>query len=881
MKMKTCVFVAMHVLYLFIAVSFVHAWSGEASFDQMSRETMLRRASEMTNFSWTPYKQIKNQTSPNYPYLTYSPGTVYDGEPYCFYSIPAQNWSDFYSAVNNTTGGNTVYGNECSSFVSIAWGLPKRYNTTAFDCDADNKTTICGNYNPATDDFVTSLGAAGSGANVDLRPGDAFVLSGSHIILFESYWYDVRGTKIGINAYEQTTAVNKRAVYRKEYWTWDRLVSYRPIRRNKIDEGNYEFVTKWGGAGTLSGLFNFPMGIHVDSAGKVYVADTGNDRLQIFTDNGVFLSQLGATGVCGNGNNQFCGISDVETDISGNIYAVDASSVRKFAGDGTFLSKWGSSKGTGNGQFDGINGITVDKTGNFYVTDGMNDRVQKLTSNGTYLTQWGTYGAGNRQFFYPYGIAVDMFNNIYVSDYQNQRIQKFNSDTTFNRAWGSQGFSDGLFNYPAGVTVDLSGNVYVADVNNARIQKFGSNGDFLTKWGAYGVAYDNHPENGNFNLPFGVAVDSALNVYVADTYNNRIQKFKPVSLYPTRPLSLTATAISSNQIRIDWTDNSNNESGFNIVRKTGLRGTYEVIAQDVSANATTYTDTVPSSGTYFYTVYAKNGGLYSAYSNEASATAKTAVADIMDVPSGTYEYTYDLISAPILNLDPSASKPSAFANTISSGAGVSVLNVSDPYYGTGLTDGTLTFRVAFLPFAAPVDIYVGVYAPAIDPLYWWYDSDNAGQPNTTGIAAIWRENTIGPIDEVIFADMPVSSIPPAPYFFYTVVVPAGDTSFSNYYLWDTSFEVRPRCTDLPTMIPRSTWAYFSTLQLAFNGVFNGETIQSEAQDFVENPDFNRNVSATLKGGYYCGYTMSPSHSVIKGTLTISNGTVTIENIVLK
>jgi DNA-binding beta-propeller fold protein YncE len=90
---------------------------------------------------------------------------------------------------------------------------------------------------------------------------------------------------------------------------------------------------------------------------------------------------------------------------------------------------------------------------------------------------------------------------------------------SFITKWGSSGTADGQFSFPFGVAVDSSGNVYVADWGNDRIQKFNSNGTFITKWGSRGNA------DGQLSDPNGVAVDSSGNVYVADWGNDRIQKF--------------------------------------------------------------------------------------------------------------------------------------------------------------------------------------------------------------------------------------------------------------------------------------------------------------------------------------------------------------------
>ena len=93
------------------------------------------------------------------------------------------------------------------------------------------------------------------------------------------------------------------------------------------------------------------------------------------------------------------------------------------------------------------------------------------------------------------------------------------SPPAFCTQWGSYGTGPGQFNNPYGVAVDASGNVYVVESDNHRIQKFTSNGEYITQWGSYGTG------PGQFDWPQGVAIDASGNVYVADTDNNRIQLF--------------------------------------------------------------------------------------------------------------------------------------------------------------------------------------------------------------------------------------------------------------------------------------------------------------------------------------------------------------------
>jgi len=88
------------------------------------------------------------------------------------------------------------------------------------------------------------------------------------------------------------------------------------------------------------------------------------------------------------------------------------------------------------------------------------------------------------------------------------------------------------------------------------------------------------------------------------------------------------------------------------------------------------------------------------------------------------------------------------------------------------------------------------------------------------------------------------------------------------------------CTNLPIMVTGATPVYFSSLQSAFNGVASGVTIDIEGINFTENPNFNGNKAVTLKGGYDCDYVADSSYSKITGTLTISNGTVTVSNLII-
>ena len=245
------------------------------------------------------------------------------------------------------------------------------------------------------------------------------------------------------------------------------------------------FDLQWGSVGTGNGNFTLPTRAATDSSGNVYVSDTGNHRIQ------------------------------------------------KFNSSGTFITKWGATllglpvAGTGDGEFNPPPGVATDSSSNVYVADTNNNRIQKFSSSGGFLTKWGSVGTGNGQFSLPSGIATDSSDNVYVADTGNNRIQKFSSSGSFITAWGSVGTGDGQFSLPSGVATDSSGNVYVADAGNSRIQKFDSSGTFITKWGSAGAG------NGQFGTTLDVATGSHGNVIVADGTNNRIQKFRPSGTFIT------------------------------------------------------------------------------------------------------------------------------------------------------------------------------------------------------------------------------------------------------------------------------------------------------------------------------------------------------------
>ena len=237
-------------------------------------------------------------------------------------------------------------------------------------------------------------------------------------------------------------------------------------------------VGEAGVFGSDNDHFNDPRGVAFDSSGKLYVAECGNHRVQIFSSEGVWGARLG-TG-SGPGNDEFSCPSGVAVDGSGNIYVADADNhrIQIFDQDRIYLATLGvtGTSGSDNGHFNWPNDVEVDAAGDVYVADTFNHRVQKFDSSGVWQMTLGTTGqcgSDNNHFCEPWGVAVDPSGNIYVAEKFNPRVQVFHSSGaylgTIGGAWGSQ---DGQFRELYGLDVDAQGDVYVADLFNYRIEKY-------------------------------------------------------------------------------------------------------------------------------------------------------------------------------------------------------------------------------------------------------------------------------------------------------------------------------------------------------------------------------------------------------------------------
>jgi DNA-binding beta-propeller fold protein YncE len=180
---------------------------------------------------------------------------------------------------------------------------------------------------------------------------------------------------------------------------------------------NGYFVKTWGKEGTDREELLRPTGISVNSKNEVYVVDSGNMRVKVYSSLGVLQSILEKPKNMGL-------LVDVAIGPDDFIWILDKIRVYKYSPDGKFLSSWGK-RGVKDGEFGNPKAIGIDKYGFIYISDSAHKRIQKFDGEGKFITKWGEAGSGIGRFNLPAGIAVDKDGLVYVTDSADNRIQVF------------------------------------------------------------------------------------------------------------------------------------------------------------------------------------------------------------------------------------------------------------------------------------------------------------------------------------------------------------------------------------------------------------------------------------------------------------------------
>jgi DNA-binding beta-propeller fold protein YncE len=258
------------------------------------------------------------------------------------------------------------------------------------------------------------------------------------------------------------------AVFRGRIYVSDTAARY--VRMFDVPAGRYAKIGDQEGPG---GLLK-PIGLDVDAAGNLYVADITQKAILVYGPDGTFVRKIG--------EQTFVRLASVTVDPEGRrLYAVDIGGVqsdqhmvRVFdAVSGAHLMDIGR-RGSGPGEFNLPRDLAIGKEGRLYVVDGGNFRVVVFDADGRYLQSFGSVGKQFGQFARPKEIAVDHDGNLYVVDAAFGNFQIFNPDGELLLFVGDRSESDGpgKFMLPSGIAVDEDGRVYMVDQWFRKIEVF-------------------------------------------------------------------------------------------------------------------------------------------------------------------------------------------------------------------------------------------------------------------------------------------------------------------------------------------------------------------------------------------------------------------------
>jgi len=283
--------------------------------------------------------------------------------------------------------------------------------------------------------------------------------------------------------------------------------------KNNTNIPKIQHISTFGSSGGKNGDFYYPEGVAINKDGVIVIADTFNDRVQIFDP---YYDEFTVTtfGSQGDKNGEFRRVTKVAIDPNNNnIVVADTGNnrVQIFSPDGTFITTFGQN----DLEFFNPTGLAVDKNSNIVIVNGNNNEVRTFSSDGNFIKKFNL----SILMISPNDITINRDGNFIISDTENKKINIFDPTGILIHNFGTEGWEAHEFKSPTYVTTDLNNNIIVTDVEQNQIKIFDPLGTFITALGTYGS------KDGQFDSPTGVAVSNDGKLVVVDGFNNRFQIF--------------------------------------------------------------------------------------------------------------------------------------------------------------------------------------------------------------------------------------------------------------------------------------------------------------------------------------------------------------------
>lgn len=282
-------------------------------------------------------------------------------------------------------------------------------------------------------------------------------------------------------------------------------------------------LDSWGGSGSSSGLFDVPLGIAVDSAGTVFVADARNARIQKFSPSGVYLDSWGRNGCTTELNGMMMWPTALTIDSAGQLIVTDNASVcgallaHVFTEDGNEVAEHRLALiMQGAGRLGGLS-VTGDS-----LTVAIQNRVIRYSSEFQFGRYLGESGSAPGEFMGPIDIDAGPNDSIFIVDVDLDRVTVLDEGGFYVTSWGNSGSGPGEFDRPTGVAIDGQGRVYIADSGNDRVQVFDLLGNLIIMLGP------DLSTGGSFQAPYSLALTPEEDLLVLDAGNSKVVKLAGV-----------------------------------------------------------------------------------------------------------------------------------------------------------------------------------------------------------------------------------------------------------------------------------------------------------------------------------------------------------------